>query len=334
MRFDGSRRELVLAGRVRVTLAFTGREAGEIGTGSRGRALPRRRRSSAGVLAQLHTSRRGLHAVSFEALFPARPRGFSTSSPAAAAAGRGGGVPRRARGSGVRPGERPLLLRGPDGGVDGLLGARWRTSWCARRRGDGGGLGASGGGSRGLVLDRVCLVRDEPDLPAGASGGAGHLAVGRDGRRGRRADEGLRALGGGRGSAEAARLVVHLQGGSESGATADHHVRVSVNGVDAGGGDVCREAAVSAGRARSRRGCCGRGRTSSRSRTWGTRGCTRSCSWTGSRSSYPQASAARRRGVRGGVERGRDGGGRSGLVRASADRWLGAGRRTGGRDVG
>ncbi len=39
---------------------------------------------------------------------------------------------------------------------------------------------------------------------------------------------------------------MHLQGGSESGTTADHHIRLSVNGGFVGGGDVRREAAAPA----------------------------------------------------------------------------------------
>ena len=42
VRFDGSGQQLVLAGRVRVTLAFTGVAEGEVRTGSGGRVLPRR----------------------------------------------------------------------------------------------------------------------------------------------------------------------------------------------------------------------------------------------------------------------------------------------------
>ncbi len=62
---------------MRVKLAFTGIEDGEIGTGSRGRSLPRQGSLFREVLAQLHTSGRGLYGVSFDALFPARRRGFS-----------------------------------------------------------------------------------------------------------------------------------------------------------------------------------------------------------------------------------------------------------------
>jgi len=35
-------------------------------------------------------------------------------------------------------------------------------------------------------------------------------------------------------SGETARLVVSLQGGSESGLTADHHLRLTVNGAEVG----------------------------------------------------------------------------------------------------
>jgi hypothetical protein len=42
VRFDGSRQRLVLARRIRVRLAFAGTEEGETGSGSRGRAFPRK----------------------------------------------------------------------------------------------------------------------------------------------------------------------------------------------------------------------------------------------------------------------------------------------------
>ena len=80
LRFDAQRRQLVLAKRVRVRLLFTGREAGESGRGSLGRA-PRHRKpvASGEILARLHTTSLGLHAVSFEQLFPGRARGFAAS---------------------------------------------------------------------------------------------------------------------------------------------------------------------------------------------------------------------------------------------------------------
>ena len=80
LRFDSQRQQLVLAKRVRVRLLFTGREAGESGRGSQGRA-PRSRKpvASGEVLARLYTTSRGLHSVAFEQLFPGQSRGFTVS---------------------------------------------------------------------------------------------------------------------------------------------------------------------------------------------------------------------------------------------------------------
>ena len=55
MRFDGTRGQLELAGRVLVKLAFAGVEPGETGTGSVGRLERRQPRVRQEVLAQLHT---------------------------------------------------------------------------------------------------------------------------------------------------------------------------------------------------------------------------------------------------------------------------------------
>jgi hypothetical protein len=79
VRFDGTRGELVLAGRVRVRLVFAGVSPGETGTGSSGRLVGRPTDVSREVLAQLHTTRRGLHGVRFEEVFPGRRRGYATS---------------------------------------------------------------------------------------------------------------------------------------------------------------------------------------------------------------------------------------------------------------
>ena len=78
VRFSGSRNELVLAARVRVKLSFAGVAEGEVPTGSGGRAVPRKGQLRE-VLAQLHTTRRGLHAVRYEELFPTDRRGVSTT---------------------------------------------------------------------------------------------------------------------------------------------------------------------------------------------------------------------------------------------------------------
>jgi hypothetical protein len=81
LRFDAPRRQLLLAKRVRLQLLFTGRETGESGRGSVGRA-PRSRKPvvSRELLARLYTKSLGLHAVSFDALFPGQKRGLAASS--------------------------------------------------------------------------------------------------------------------------------------------------------------------------------------------------------------------------------------------------------------
>ena len=80
LRFDAQRRQLVLAKRVRIKLLFTGREAGESGRGSVGRAPGSRKTAPSGeVLARLFTTSVGLHAVPFEELFPGHRRGVQAS---------------------------------------------------------------------------------------------------------------------------------------------------------------------------------------------------------------------------------------------------------------
>jgi hypothetical protein len=175
VRFSGSGQELVLAGRVRVRLVFTGGEEGESGAGSRGRSMPRRGAVSREVLAQLHTTRRGLHAVTFEQLFPQRGRGFSTMFLRL-----------------QRQGEAVAFHVEPSGPVFGpgsvLYFFAERTALSTDYSSEVGyelvrSAGFDGGGVRSprvfppSRLAGVCLLRDEPDLPAGAAGGAGRVAV-------------------------------------------------------------------------------------------------------------------------------------------------------------
>ena len=80
LRFDAQRQQLVLAKRVRVRLLFTGRETGESGRGSLGRAPRTRKPAVTGeVLARLYTTSRGLHAIAFDQLFPGQSRGLAAS---------------------------------------------------------------------------------------------------------------------------------------------------------------------------------------------------------------------------------------------------------------
>ncbi len=313
VRFDGSRQELVLAGRVRVKLAFTGREDGEIGTGSRGRVLPRRGSVLREVLAHVHTSGRGLYAVSLRVALPGAPRGVSRRRSCGCS-----GRERRCRSTWSRRGR--CSVRGSV-----LYFYADRTASSTDYSGEvayelvrssgaqmGVALGRPVGAPVRFVLDGVCVLRDEPDLPGGASGGPGHLAVGRDGVGG--ASEGRRpsrSRGWTRRLRTSGGWCFDLQGGSESGLTVDHHVRVSVNGVDVGeatfaGKQPYRlDALVPAGLLRE-------GSNDLAITNVGDTGVYSLVFLDRFEVSYPQAPTVRRWSVRGGVERGRDGGGAAG----------------------
>ncbi len=151
-------------------------------------------------------------------------------SPAPAASGGGGSVPRGAGGLGVRSGECPVLLRGPDGDVDGLLvgggvragagvgGARW--GWCApsprvlpssRSRRGSPPSRRTGSTSRGFWRLRT-------------SGCGTRWCRGRSGRRASRCRVWTRLPRTRRG------WWCTCRAGRSRGSTADHHVRLSVNG--------------------------------------------------------------------------------------------------------
>ena len=232
VRFDGSGQKLVRAGRVRVRLAFAGVAEGEIRTGSGGRALPRRG-FLRDVLAHLHTTRRGLHAVRHEALFPTDRRGLSTSllrlqrqgeavpfhvEPAGSVFGPGGVLYFFAdrttssteyssevayelvRGSGVRMG----VVRAQPAGAPVVSPSTGYASFETNR-----------------IYQPGLLEAPDLWLWDGMVSGAARA-------------EGFTLSGVDTSTAEMARLAVHLQGGSESGVTTDHHVRLSVNGAEVG----------------------------------------------------------------------------------------------------
>ena len=108
------------------------------------------------LLARLYTTSRGLHAVALRAAVPgprARLRGVRAAS---RAAGRAGGLPPRARGRQLRPGQRALLPCRPRGGLDRLLGrGGLRAGALARRRRDAARLG---GARRGRGRDGVARL--------------------------------------------------------------------------------------------------------------------------------------------------------------------------------
>jgi hypothetical protein len=236
VRYAGWGQGLELASRVRVKLGFTGEVEGESGAGSRGRVGPVRRTLFPDVLARLFTTERGLHAVSYEALFPGRPRGFSTRllrlqrqgeavafrvEPRAGAFGPGSTLyfhaDRTAGSTEYSPEVAYELVRSRDGvqmsvgaatpvGAEVVSAATGSASFEVNRIYQPGLLEAED-----VWLWQAAMSTAAPPEPAAFS------------------LEGVASSSG-----QPARLVVHLQGGSESGATTDHHVRVLVNDVEVG----------------------------------------------------------------------------------------------------
>ena len=223
-----------MAGRVRVRLAFSGLEPGETGTGSRGRLERRRSDLYREVLAQLHTTRRGLHGVRFEEVFPGWGRGYRTSllrlqrqgeavpfhvEPAGGVFGPGGVLyfhaDRTAESTDFTSEVSYELVRSREGGEMGVVLANPV----------GPALVSSSTGSSHFETNRFYQsgLLEAPDvwLWEGLVSGAS-----------RTKEFTLSALD--TVSAESGRVVVYLQGASESGTVVDHHVSVSVNGSYAG----------------------------------------------------------------------------------------------------
>jgi hypothetical protein len=243
LRFDAKRRAIQLAGRLRVSLSFVGAEPGERGNGFRGRhprrglgtangGNGRRPTPSGEALAQLFTTARGLHAITFEALFPTGHRPIAVS---ALRLQRGG----EAVALHVEP-ERPIfgpgavlhffapetaastdytgevayeLVAGTDGVAMPTRGAAASTAVAAGPPIGSASFETNRSYQPGLVdapdpwLWEVVLggtVRTKPFTLSGVDPSAPGV------------------------------LVVHLQGASQSGNDADHHVLAAVNGVEVG----------------------------------------------------------------------------------------------------
>jgi hypothetical protein len=228
VRFSASRNELVLAGRVRVKLSFAGVAEGEIPTGSGGRALPRKGQLRE-VLAQLQTTRRGLYAVRYEDLFPTSRRGVPTT--VLRLQRQGEAVPFYVKPWGPVFGPGSVLYFYADRTVSSTeyssevayelvrgAGVRMEVVSAAPAAAP---VVASSTGFAAFETNRIyqpgLLEASDIWLWDGMASGVVRA-------------EGFALSGVDTASADSAHLVVFLQGGSESGITADHHVRVSVNG--------------------------------------------------------------------------------------------------------
>jgi len=237
LRFDAQRRQIVLARAIRVRLLFTGREPGESGSGTRGRAPSRRQPVAAAgeVLAQLHTTSRGLHAVGFEQLFPGERRALSASELRLQRQGAAVAFHVDPDRESFGPGSRLFffaetgaastaftnevayeLVRSSDG----------RRMPRASAAPSGPGLTAPPRGFAGFEANRFYQpgLLDAPDpwlweaLTSGVTRPLSFTLSGLDAS-----------------AAGEARLEVLFQGASESGGASDHHLAVSVNGVPVGG---------------------------------------------------------------------------------------------------
>ncbi len=244
VRFDGSRGRLVLAGRLRVHLAFAGLEPEETGTGTRGRRLPGRVAPVRDVLAQLHTSRRGLHAVSFEDLFPEQRRGLSVSQLRLQRRGQAVGLRVEPTTGVFGPGSTLFFFADE---VPSSAEYSGEVAWELVRSTVGLGVGLGPGPGMGVVPGR-------PEGGPGQSSSTGFATF----ETNRIYQPGLLEApdvwlwegmasavkrtvtlslsGVETASSRAAQLTAHLQGGSESGHSEEHHVEVTLNDVVVGEG--------------------------------------------------------------------------------------------------
>ena len=237
LRFEAERQQLVLAKRVLVRLLFTGRELGESGRGSLGRAPRARKPPSGEILARLYSTSVGLHAVSFEQLFPGRARGFAFSQlrlerqgepvsfhlePAADAFGPGSRLYFYAERTAASTDFTAEVAYELVSGVGGVAMPLQSAAPCANA------VATASFVSRSFETNRFYQpgLLEAPDLWLWEALASGATRV---------KSFSLAGVSGSDGSGTA-QLDVFLQGASESGQPVDHHVSVSVNGTLVGEG--------------------------------------------------------------------------------------------------
>jgi len=235
LRVDARRRQLLLAKRVRLQLLFVGRETGESGRGSVGRApWSRKPVVSREILARLYTKSLGLQAVSFDALFPGQNRGLAASSLRLERQGQAQRFHLEPASDSVGPGSVLYFHADTTAGSSDFSS---ETAWELVRSGDGVAMPLVAAAPAGNEVSSASTRRasfetnrfyqpgllDAPDLWLweGLASGATRTT--------RFALTGPDAAG-----AQTAELDVVLQGASESGNPVDHHVSVSLNGAPVG----------------------------------------------------------------------------------------------------
>jgi len=228
-RFDAAHERLLLARRVVVRLAFTGREPRESGRGSRGRRTPPRAVARE-VLAELHTTRRGLHAVAFEELFPRQRLPLAEGE--LRLERQGEAVPLRLEPAGRHfgPGSR-LFFYADETAPSTAFSAE--TAYQLVRSPEGRLMATRAASPSGTPVGPASAVAElernrvyQPGLLEAADPWLWEAIAASASRTVGFALAGVEA-----GAALPATLSVSLQGASDAAAVVDHHLRVSLNGV-------------------------------------------------------------------------------------------------------
>ena len=231
LRFDAARRQIVLARTLRARLLFTGREAGESGKGSRGRGRGPRQPAAEQLLARLYTTSRGLHAASFEQLFPGERRGLPLSQLRLERLGEAVPFHVEPDTDSFAPGGRLYFFAdrvaastafSSEVAWELVRASGGRLMARASAAPSGGALVSASTGSASFETNRLYQpgLLDAPDpwlwegLGAGATRAKAFSLNGVDAA-----------------SPQGAELAVFVQGGSESGQPVDHHVSLSLNGM-------------------------------------------------------------------------------------------------------
>lgn len=232
LRYDAARDRLVLARRLVVRLAFDRREAGESGTGRLGRRVPRSLELSREVLAELLTTRRGLHAVRFEELFPGRTRPVPLAHLRLQQQGRAVAFRVEPPAADFSPGGVLYFFADVEPASVAFSG---EVAWQLVR-GEGGlamatRLAPPAGEPASGMLGRASFERNRIHQPGLLNAPDPWLWEGAAARVSRTVPF---VLSGTDPGGALARVVAHLQGGSDALGVADHHVRVLVNDALAG----------------------------------------------------------------------------------------------------
>ncbi len=234
VRYDASRGAMVLSRKLTVRIDFTGVEPSETGRGRLGRRVPRPQPDT-NAYAFLGTSQEGLHAVAFEEVFPGRSRPVDLAT-LRLTRGAGASVPFFVLPQGPSFGSRGRLFFHVDATASSLSfspevvyalerGAEGTAMSLVSAPPDASSADSPAVSSRGFAsfeTNRIFApdVLDIEDLWQWESIGSGVSKTKPF------ALDGLDTS-----SPETARLVVHLQGGSDAVSVADHHVQVFVKGA-------------------------------------------------------------------------------------------------------